>query len=248
MVNSFYSNKRETTLSHCEEVKDRRSNLLFYAKNRDCRASLAMTRARSLDLPEVLNSKISLLLSGLVLLLFWQCASAPAVPTSETPKPAPVLLDYKNDSLGIQLTLPNIKGWESLVPSAPNPDNIVFRAIHVGQLLNCALSVEPLNGELEDYYILIREANRFDEMAAYEPVEKVLDTLNGSPCLRFVYKADVQTDTDRVNRYVFTNILMRQAEFNYWLEMTTLDEAYDRKTALTAQVFGGLRLIPITRP
>jgi hypothetical protein len=150
--------------------------------------------------------------------------------------------------------------------------NIVYGAVHVGKILNLVLSVEALNSDLEDYLILLKRANSFDKRPGYKLGSLDSFMLNGQRALRFVYTADVITldssllydddtlagdstgdsladedSTDTLSPilrtpYVYTNVFMKHREFNYWLEISTLEEGYERRKPFIDEVVQGLRV------
>jgi hypothetical protein len=203
------------------------------------------------------------------LLIFSACTS--------TRQTGPLLendnLTYVNKTSHITLTLPRVKGWNAGIPSEGLARNIVYGAIHVGKILNLVLSVEPLNSDLEDYYILIKRANDFEKRSGFQKIALDTFTLNGRKAMRFIYKADVVTidssllyendtlandstadssaasdSTDSLSPYiytpyVYTNIFMKYDEFDYWLEISSLEEGYERRKPFIEEVMKGLTVI-----
>jgi hypothetical protein len=184
-------------------------------------------------------------------------------------------LTYVNKISRIELRLPRIRGWTAGIPEKDLARNIVYGAIHMGKILNLVLSVEPLNSDLEDYFILIRRANDFEGRPGYQKMALDTFTLSGQKALRYVYKADVvsvdsmllaedslprdtqgmaedssaaEDSTEAVSPYiltpyVYTNILMKYEEFDYWLEISTLEEGYERRKPFIEEVVRGLEVL-----
>jgi len=210
------------------------------------------------------------------LFLFSHCAGTrtPPCPCSETKGVPSVSDSLQQDSLlfvdnacGFKFRLPHIKGWVAGRPLPGMSRAIVFAGVHLGRLVNVVLSVEPLNGEIEDYLYLIHKANRFEEREGYRFVS--LDTLRegNEKSVRFVYRAEVVQDgsgeegdstlTDggvspddslavdslpsaRTTAYVFTNYIRSYGECNLWLEISTPEEAYERKKSFLKEIYQGL--------
>jgi hypothetical protein len=188
---------------------------------------------------------------------------------SSTRQATPLLkndnLTYVNKESHVALTLPRIKGWNAGIPAEGLARNIVYGAVHVGKIMNLVLSVEPLNGDLEDYYILVKRANDFEKRSGFKNMALDSFILNGQKALRFVYQADVITvdstllieeedslaaedGSDTLSPYVFTpyvytNIFMKYNEFDYWLEISTLGEGYERRKQFIEEVVKGLQVI-----
>jgi hypothetical protein len=151
--------------------------------------------------------------------------------------------------------------------------NIVYGAVHVGKILNLVLSVEALNSDIEDYVILIKRANSFEKRPGYKLMALDSFVLNGRKAMRFVYKADVLSidssmlydddtlagdstadslaaadSTDTLSPiihtpYVYTNIFTQYNEFDFWLEVSTLEEGYERRKPFIEDVVKGLGVI-----
>ena len=137
------------------------------------------------------------------------------------------------------LRLPPVTGWETQRPDTASHAKAAFMAMHLGKLVNLALSIESLNSDPRDYFILVNEANRFETRPGYAAVSKDTLRLRGLPAIKYVYRADVELppmeeDNDtlpRIKSYVFTNVFLQYRDHDVWLEINTLGEAYDRKTA-----------------
>ncbi len=207
----------------------------------------------------------------ILILLLCMCSSTKqgqAIPPVKDDK-----LTYVNKGGHISLELPKIKGWTTGVPSEDFARNIVFGAVHVGKIINLILSIEPLNSDLEDYYILVKKANDFEKRSGFKKMALDTFTLNGEKALKFTYMANVvsidsallnlydslandstsdslvEEDTTtypspyKFTAYVYTNIFMKYDEFNYWLEVSTLEEGYDRRKPFIDELIKGLKIL-----
>ena len=196
---------------------------------------------------------------------------------SSTRQAGPLLKDdnltFTDKADHIELKLPRVKGWNAGIPSKDElARNIVYGAVHVGKILNLVLSVEALNSDLEDYYILIKKENTFEKRPGYKLLALDSFTLNGRKAMRFVYKADVLSldssilyddtsssdstgdslaaadSTDTLSPiihtpYVYTNIFAKHNEFDFWLEVSTLEEGYERRKPFIEDVVKGLKVL-----
>lgn len=148
----------------------------------------------------------------------------------------------------VVLRLPTITGWETQLPDSATHGRVAFLAMHLGKLVNLALTLEPLNSDPQDYFILVNEANRFETRPGYAPIARDTIRLNGKPAIRYAYRADVElppadtlTDTlPRIRPYVFTNVFYKHRDRNLWLEINTLAETYDRKISFIDSIVNGI--------
>lgn len=227
----------------------------------------------------MLLTKILFVLIVVVMMgLLSGCCHTPPPCPCETKAAAPTVADSGFDSLtyvdsrcGFRLDLPHLNGWTAGRPAEGVAKAVVYAAVHFGRITNVVLSSEPLNGENEDYFFLIRRANRFENRQGYEKLAQDTLSLNGAKAIRFVYRADViqepsdeeqfadsiegeaplppedslEADTlppGEVTPYVYTNILTKAQDCNVWLEISTPSEAYERKKGFIQEIIQGLKI------
>ncbi|MFH0919447.1 MAG: hypothetical protein V1913_03730 [Fibrobacterota bacterium] len=202
---------------------------------------------------------LSLYVAGCAVFCKCRCpeSSAPLPPNAVSQPRSSVdslvsALTFTDTASRIVLRLPPVPGWETQIPDTPNVTKVAFIAMHLGKLVNLALSIEPLNSDPQDYFILVNEANQFASRPGYAAVSKDTLRLHGRPVVKYVYRADIElppadtlADTlPRIRPYVFTNIFYKHRAHSVWLEMNTLGEAYDRKTAFIDSIVNGLDTLP----
>jgi hypothetical protein len=190
-----------------------------------------------------------------------KCPECPSSPVAQRVLSAPKLssadsliaaLTFIDTVSRIRLRLPAVTGWETQRSDTPGVSKVAFMAMHLGKLVNLALSLEPLNSEPRDYFILVSEANRFETRPGFAKLSQDTLRLHGKPAVRFVYRSNVELppsegegDTlPRIRSYVFTNVFFQNRDHDAWLEINTLGEAYDRKVAFIDSIVNGLDTLP----
>lgn len=165
-----------------------------------------------------------------------------------------VLMDYgltfESREKHVRLALPRMPGWDTTIPGKESAlaSCVVFGAVHAGKLTNVLLSVEPINSDLEDYFLIINEENGLDRRPGYIDMGMEKISLNGTEALKFTYAADVdlaggQGDSLDLKTFVYTNILAKHEEFNYWLEVSVRSEVYETKKKLVEDIINRFEVL-----
>lgn len=148
---------------------------------------------------------------------------------------------YSNKDLKIKFCLPQKHGWDIDSHKIESDNNIIFEAVNVAKLIDISLSAEDINSSIEDYYLLIRNINNFDINGNLIFKEKI--KVNNINAIKFIYKTDIITNQEKnvIRPYIITNIIFKNENYNFWLEIATMKEAYERKKNYIENIINGIR-------
>jgi hypothetical protein len=149
-------------------------------------------------------------------------------------------LVYRNPDFSCEFRLPDMQGWQG---SIVNLDDVIFYAFHQGQILDVFFGVESINSDLSDYLLLLRKTHKYDELPGYYDLGTDTLTINGLPCLKYVYMANHSTENLGTNNYTFVNVFYKHKYFNYRIIVYTLSEVYEKKKDIIAQIYNSFKII-----
>jgi hypothetical protein len=140
------------------------------------------------------------------------------------------------------LQLPKVDGWRHEENRKENGD-IIFEIYNPSKILYVFLAAESLNSSLEDYFLLVKMSNKFDQREDYRFFGKSNETINEREALRFVYSAQIATDDIGKDDFTYTTVLFKNGPLNYRLMVYTLTDAFERKKEMIDEIVHGFRIM-----
>jgi len=138
--------------------------------------------------------------------------------------------------------LPEISGWIN-TPRKIRDGDIIFEARNPGKIIYLFLSVETLNSDLEDYYLLLKVANKLDAHEGFRHYGKSLEVINDEKTLKYVYSVLINDPKVGQLDVTYTNYLFKKYEMNYRLVIYTLSENYEKKRNIIEGIANGFRFV-----
>jgi hypothetical protein len=149
---------------------------------------------------------------------------------------------FRAGEYGCSWALPSGIEWEPTARRKREPD-VLFEASSPSKLLFVFLGAESLDAELEDYFLMLKVKNRFDQRKGYTFFGKTSESVNGAPALRFVYSANVGQGETGEGEFTYANVLLKNRGYNFRLIVYTLSEAYERKRETIDAIIRGFQFM-----
>jgi hypothetical protein len=147
---------------------------------------------------------------------------------------------FRSNKYHCELQLPAGDSWKTI---AQNQKDIIFEAYNTPKIIYVFIAAESLNTELEDYFLLLKMSNKFDQREGYQFIGKTMEKVNGEEGLRFIYSAEIADEQIGKQQFTYDNVLFKSRGMNYRLIIYTLSDAYERKREYINQIIQGFKFI-----